>query len=67
MAKNASPEEVARHNDVTRQVIIGTLCEAGLTSTVSVRLAREIMDVIARRGYEPQILGLNQLKNGKRI
>jgi hypothetical protein len=61
-------EEIDRHNDVTRLVITGTLAEVGgLGSSAAVRTAHEIMDVLKRRGYTPQILSLNQLADGTRI
>jgi hypothetical protein len=69
MAKKASPEEVAAHNKVTQTILVGIICEkmGWCVPGHAIAAATDIMDVLARRGYEPQIRGLNQLANGKRV
>jgi hypothetical protein len=69
MAKKASPEEVAAHNAVTQTILVGVICEkiGWCVPGHAIAAANEIMEVLARRGYEPQIRGLNQLANRKRV
>jgi hypothetical protein len=64
-----SQDVIDRHNDVTRTIIIGAICErmSGFVPGQAVKAADDIMDLLKRRGYEPQIRDVNQLRNGKRI
>ncbi|MFP3614743.1 hypothetical protein SB778_32175 [Paraburkholderia sp. SIMBA_050] len=65
----ASPEEVTRHNDVTRRIIVGIICEkmGWCVPGHAIAAATDIMEMLAHRGYEPQIRELNRLANGKRV
>lgn len=69
MAKKPSEPVIDMHNDVTRTIIIGVICEhmGRCIPGRAVKAADDIMDVLRRRGYEPQIRDVNQLSNGKRI
>ena len=66
MAK-CSPEVVARHNEVTRTIIVGAICEkmGACLPRDAIAAATEIMQILEQRGYKPHIRALNQLANGK--
>ena len=55
-------QEVEMHNEVTREIIVGIMVDYQ-TVPLSV-ISRNIMDLLKRRGYEPQILACNQLEDG---
>jgi hypothetical protein len=58
-------QEVEMHNEVTREIIVGLMVDYDKLP-LSV-ISRNIMGLLARRGYEPQILACNQLMDGTRI
>jgi hypothetical protein len=65
----ASPEEVARHDEATRTILVGIICEkmGWCVPGHAIAAATDIMDTLASRGYRPHIRALNQLANGKRV
>ncbi len=69
MSKKASPEQVAKHNDATRHIIMGMLTQEfpDVYATPACRAGDKIMKVLADRGYVPQIRACNQLMDGTNI
>jgi hypothetical protein len=58
-------QEVEMHNEVTREIIVGLMVDYDKLPLSIV--SRNIMELLARRGYEPKILACNQLVDGRRI
>lgn len=62
--KRATPEQVARHDAATRCIIIGTLVRAEYEGWGAVPTGDKIMEILARRGYRPDVAGCNLLRDG---
>jgi mannitol/fructose-specific phosphotransferase system IIA component (Ntr-type) len=65
MAKlKPNQDNIDRHNEVTRVMLVGLMADlySGKTHT---DVSHEIMSLLQRRGYQPQIRSCNQLANGK--
>lgn len=54
------------HNEVTREIMVGIMVDYQEGIPLSV-VSRKIMEMLKRRGYEPQILACNQLADGTYI
>ena len=66
--RRATPEEVTRHNKITRDRVLCAIAKVFEDYNPYMRelqLARdEVMKIFKERGYEPQIRTCNQLKDG---
>ena len=64
MSKKPDQREIDQHNEVTRTIIIGIMCNIAEGAKLG-EIGTRIMQLLKDRGYEPQIRLCNQLKNGK--
>jgi len=68
MAKVDIAAEIAAHDDVTKTIITGMLCDMAGSHVMYpfefTETAKKVMDLLKRRGYTPQIRRAGQLKNG---
>jgi hypothetical protein len=66
--RRATPEEVARHDKITRDRVFCAISQVFEDYNPYVRelqlATTEVMKILKTRGYEPQIRTCNQLKDG---
>lgn len=60
------PREVELHNEVTRTIIVGIMCDIAEGAKLG-DIGTRIMQLLKDRGYEPQIQASGQLKNGTNV
>jgi len=66
--RRATPEEVVRHNRITRDRVLCAIARVFEDYNPYMReislVTSKVMKIIKDRGYEPQIRTCNQLKDG---
>jgi len=64
--KQPDPAEVAKHDEVTRTIIVGHLC--ALDGGVSkLEVAAAIMHTLRTRGYAAEIVCCNGVRDGRKV